>query len=380
MARDEEYRIAEQEIETAWRWGARELDLRGMGLSELPESLGRLTSLRRLDLGCYRSRSRETDNQLVVLPESLGQLTQLQSLDLAGNQLVALPESLGQLTQLQSLDLAGNQLVALPESLGQLTQLQSLNLSFNQLAALPESLAGLTQLHKLDLSGNQLVALPESLGQLTQVQKLILSCNQLVTLPESLGGVTQLRTLRLHQNELADLPNSLAQLEHLETLDLYGNPLNPELAAAHAHGLDAVKAYLRAKAEAQITLNEAKLILVGEGEVGKSCLLAALRGDAWEEGRPTTHGIEIKPVKVTDAESNTEITLNGWDFGGQRVYRPTHQLFFSAPAVYLVVWKPREGPQQGFVGNVSSSSSAASRRPNSGRRHARRAEAAPARY
>ena len=47
--------------------------------------------------------------------------------------------------------------------------------------------------------------------------------------------------------------------------------------------------------------------------------------------------------------SKTEITLNGWDFGGQRIYRPTHQLFFSAPAVYLVVWKPREGPQQGFV-------------------------------
>jgi len=41
--------------------------------------------------------------------------------------------------------------------------------------------------------------------------------------------------------------------------------------------------------------------------------------------------------------------LNTWDFGGQKVYRPTHQLFFSAPAVYLVVWKPREGPQQGAV-------------------------------
>jgi C-terminal of Roc, COR, domain/Ras of Complex, Roc, domain of DAPkinase len=75
----------------------------------------------------------------------------------------------------------------------------------------------------------------------------------------------------------------------------------------------------------------------------------ALRGDVWEEGRPTTHGIEIKEVKVTDTESDVEIILNGWDFGGQRVYRPTHQLFFSAPAVYLVVWKPREGPQQGFV-------------------------------
>nr|VFJ89316.1 MAG: C-terminal of Roc, COR, domain [Candidatus Kentron sp. H]VFJ91138.1 MAG: C-terminal of Roc, COR, domain [Candidatus Kentron sp. H]VFJ97453.1 MAG: C-terminal of Roc, COR, domain [Candidatus Kentron sp. H] len=31
------------------------------------------------------------------------------------------------------------------------------------------------------------------------------------------------------------------------------------------------------------------------------------------------------------------------------VYCHTHQLFFSASAVYLVVWKPREGPQADFV-------------------------------
>jgi GTPase SAR1 family protein len=135
----------------------------------------------------------------------------------------------------------------------------------------------------------------------------------------------------------------------LEILAIDDNPLNPELAAADKEGLNAVKSYLRAKAEAQVVLNEAKLILVGEGEVGKSCLLSALRDEAWEESRPTTHGIEIKSVKVTNPASGTEITLNGWDFGGQRVYRPTHQLFFSSPAVYLVVWKPREGPQQGFV-------------------------------
>ena len=107
--------------------------------------------------------------------------------------------------------------------------------------------------------------------------------------------------------------------------------------------------YVQAKVEKQVRLNEAKLILIGEGEVGKSCLLGALREDEWRESRPTTHGIEIKPVIVTDPDSGTEISLNGWDFGGQPVYRPTHQLFFSAPAVYLVVWKPREGPQQGFV-------------------------------
>ena len=149
---------------------------------------------------------------------------------------------------------------------------------------------------------------------------------------------------------MTEISTSFARLEHLTRLDLGGNPLNPELAKAYEQGLDAVKAYLRAKAEAgQITLNEAKLILVGEGEVGKTCLLSALRDELFVEGLSTTHGIAIKTVKLTNPDTQTEITLNGWDFGGQRVYRPTHQLFFSAPAVYLVVWKPREGPQQGFV-------------------------------
>ena len=396
MARDEAYRIAEQEIEAARRSGAKELDLsagweeKSPKLTELPETLGQLKQLQSLNL---------SRKQLTALPEWLGQLTQLRELNLSNNQLTALPESLGQLTQLQSLDLSSNQLTALPESLGQLTQLQSLNLSRNQLTALPDWLGQLKQLQSLNLSGNQLTALPEWLGQLTQLQTLNLYYNQLTMLPESLGrlkhlrslwlignrlrtfpdcilAVTSIRHLELDGNELTtvpesigrlvnlemlwlsgvggpnklqDLPASLGKLANLSRLELANNPLNPELAAAYKEGLDAVKRYLRAKAEAQVLLNEAKLILIGEGEVGKSCLLGALRGDPWEEGRPTTHGIEIKPVKVTDPATGTEITLNGWDFGGQRVYRPTHQLFFSAPAVYLVVWKPREGPQQGFV-------------------------------
>ena len=104
---------------------------------------------------------------------------------------------------------------------------------------------------------------------------------------------------------------------------------------------------MRAKAESQIILNEAKLILVGEGEVGKTCLLDALLDKPFQP-HDSTHGIEIQSFNVT-TQSQTSITLNAWDFGGQRVYRPTHQLFFSAPAVYLVVWKPREGSQAGQV-------------------------------
>lgn len=251
------------------------------------------------------------------------------------------------------LDLRGSDdtgLTELPESLGQLTQLESLDLSGNQLTALPEWLSQLTWLRSLGLSGNQLTTLPESLGQLTQLEYLELSGNRLMALPASLIRLTQLRYLNLSGNRLTTLPASLGRLDSLGTLEVESNPFHPELAAAVSEGLNAVRRYLRAQARAQVALNEAKLILIGEGEVGKSCLLGALRGDPWEEeGRPTTHGIEIKPVEVTDPGTGIEIRLNGWDFGGQRVYRPTHQLFFTAPAVYLVVWKPREGPQQGFV-------------------------------
>lgn len=317
MARGGAYREAEQKIEEARRSGATKLDLSQMNLTELPESLG--------------------------------QLAQLQSLNLLGNELRDLPKSLSQLTQLQTLDLWGNYLTALPESLGKLTQLWWLNIARNQLTALPKWIGQLERLRSLDLSYNKLRALPEWLGELRQLRELELAGNGFTSLPERFDCLQQLQVLDVSENRLTDLPASLGQLRQLKTFFCTNNPLNPELAAAYKEGLNAVKRYLGAKAEAQIVLNEAKLILVGEGEVGKSCLLGALRGDEWEEGRPTTHGIEIKPVKVKDPDSGTEITLNGWDFGGQRVYRPTHQLFFSAPAVYLVVWKPREGPEQGFV-------------------------------
>jgi hypothetical protein len=373
MAKNKAFQAAEEKIAEALRAGATELNLSckwnaedSEKLTELPESLCQLAQLQTLDL---------SNNKLMSLPELLGQLTQLQSLDLSNNKLTALPELLGQLTQLQSLDLSNNKLMSLPESLGQLTHLRELNLLVNHLGVMPEVLRRLSQLETLYIWQNGIVELPDWIGELESLRILSVNGNDLKALPSTIGNLRGLKTLTLGHKEgggiplaffpecitrlraleelnlfacrIDDLPSSLVQLDQLKSLDLDQNPLNPELAAAYEQGLAAVKRYLRAKADAQVVLNEAKLILIGEGEVGKSCLLGALRGDPWEEGKPTTHGIEIKPVKVTN--NGTEITLNGWDFGGQRVYRPTHQLFFTAPAVYLVVWKPREGPQQGFV-------------------------------
>ncbi len=294
MARDDAYREAERRIKNAQRTGEEGIELRDVYLTELPTSIGDLTQLLTLDLA---------ENKLTWLPKSLGRLSELQMLCLAGNGLTSLPKSLGNLAQLTVLGLADNQLKSLPEFLGDLTQLCSLDLAENRLTSLPESLGSLTELGSLSLSGNKLRSLPASLGQLS--------------------GLTY--------------------------LGLDDNPLDPDLAAAYERGTGAVLRFLRERSVEEVVLSEAKLVLVGEGEVGKSSLLGALRGDSWVEGRDTTHGVEIKPVRLADPHSGVVVTLNGWDFGGQAVYRPTHQLFFSAPAVYLVVWEPRRGPEQGFV-------------------------------
>jgi hypothetical protein len=385
------YAALVNEIERAKKGGSQRLSLSGgveevYKLTDLPESLYQLSRLRSLDL---------SSNQLIKLPDALRRLSQLESIDLSNNKLTSFPKVLGQLPKLRSINLAGNGLIesidaleqlkhleflnlsgngltVLPKSIGKLTQIKSLNVSRNVLTVLPEFVGNLINLKLLELSLNALEELPGAIGQLIELQSLDVSYNALTSLPESFDRLLQLRQLDLHNNQLVsipaglgklamlqklnisynrlvDLPPSLVQLDAFDQIHYSNNPFNLELDAAHKEGRDAVRRYLRSKAGEQIILNEAKLIIIGEGEVGKSCLLDALRGDPWEEGRPTTHGIEIKTVKVTDSKSRKEITLNGWDFGGQRVYRPTHQLFFSAPAVYLVVWKPREGPQQGFV-------------------------------
>jgi len=180
--------------------GSQYVNLSMKNLTELPESIGKLTNLKSLNLH---------NNNLSALPESIGNLTKLERLDLDNNNLSALPESIGNLTKLKYLYLYNNNLSALPESIGNLTKLERLYLHNNNLSALPESIGNLTKLEKLYLHNNNLSALPESIGNLTNLNILSLEHNNLSALPESIGNLinSKMKHLYVGHNKLIHIPN-----------------------------------------------------------------------------------------------------------------------------------------------------------------------------
>jgi len=85
---------------------------------------------------------------------------------------------------------------------------------------------------------------------------------------------------------------------------------------------------------------EAKLIIVGEGDVGKTCIKDRIKHGIFNSQTSTTHGIEIDHW-ITKINEIDNFRVNIWDFGGQEIYHSTHQYFLTRRSLYLFVWNAR---------------------------------------
>ena len=341
----------------------RELQLDRNRLTELPREIGQLAKLKALGL---------RDNQLTELPREIGNLVNLEVLCFDGNDLDRIPLELGQLINLKALSFGRNKIAKLLPQIANISKIEILRLDANALSVLSPEVCQLTNLRELRIDGNRLAKLPPEIGQLVNLQLLWIGTNELISLPPEIGRLTKLRELRLEHNKLCELPSEIGKLVKLHllhvadnnltalppqladrldlgcSLKINQNPLIEPIPQLFERGPKVLATYLRSL-EGAIPHDEAKILLVGEGNVGKSSLIAALRNEPFVEGRPTTHGIEIKPLAMLHPDLNVGMTVRAWDFGGQEVYRITHQFYLSKRALYLVVWNARKGQEQDEV-------------------------------
>ena len=328
-------------ISEAARKKKTDLDLSNKGLRRLPPEIGLLTHMRRLTL---------EGNRLTTLPPEIGDLRELRSLDVSDNWLSVLPPEIGRLSHLSELFAYDNHLIALPPELTQLSHLKVLELHRNLLTVLPSKIGELGALRDLGLIGNRLRALPSDVGRLVHLQGLHLGNNEITSLPPQVGKLSELNHLCVYNNLLYELPISLRDLTNLRELLLHDNktlgiplevlgpPTSEGPDKARPNPSDILAYYFKSRSGSP--LNEAKLILVGRGEAGKTCIVNRLVQDTFAYTNKT-EGIQITSWEVpTDAG---QVKLNIWDFGGQEIMHATHQFFLTERSLYIVVLNGRGG-------------------------------------
>ncbi|NOH03519.1 MAG: hypothetical protein HND47_16930 [Chloroflexi bacterium] len=101
------------------------------------------------------------------------------------------------------------------------------------------------------------------------------------------------------------------------------------------HAQEIITYYKQMNEEGGRPLGEARVLVVGEADGGKTKLLRALLygeyGEKFKDARDPTDGIEVNTL---DSEG---IRLRLWDFGGQEIMHATHRFFLSRRCVYVLV-------------------------------------------
>jgi hypothetical protein len=276
-----------------------------------------------------------------VIAKQLGQLT---SLDVSMNNIGdagarAIAENLGQLNSLSvgSNNIGDDGAQAIAKHLGQLASLciesspiaKAFGGKKNWLcnSAVAAIAAGLPQLSNLDVSGNEQINDIAPLSRLLGLRRLNISHT----------SVTDLSPFS--EQILAGLPVQWKLGGSEDGIFVAGCPLVHPTVEIALQGPEAVRNYFREIAEQGVDrLYEAKVLILGEGEAGKTSLLRRLYFP--DQPLPTvdetTRGIDVHRQDFP-IDGDRNFRLNVWDFGGQQIYHATHQFFLTKNSLYILV-------------------------------------------
>jgi Leucine-rich repeat (LRR) protein len=270
----------------------------------------------------------------------LSQLTRLQTLLLNQNHIDDLTP-LTALTELKNLELGSNWFKDITPLSG-LTNLQTLKLECAEVADITP-LSKLLLLQDVDLSSTNVTDLTP-LANARKLQRLEIRSTGVTSLAPLLNHI-EIKRLELSDTGITYIDEQLfAHFPQLKYLVLAGSPIEniPQgVLNANYNCLRDVQNYFKDSKRGQTASYEAKIILIGNGRVGKTSLVKRWLDNTFNAEEPSTHAIQLRPWLVPELAKQLQlqnIRLNIWDFGGQDIYHATHRTFMHTEAVFLLVW------------------------------------------
>lgn len=235
---------------------------------------------------------------------------------------------------------------------------QIVNLRNCGLTKIPDELFKNPEIVSIDLGNddyledefrNQIKEIPDEIAIFTRLTRLNFENNIIESVSEKVADLGRLYYLNLDGNNLKDLSEKIANMPGLKELKISENPfdiLPPEIIA---RGIESIRNFFKELDEKDF-LYEVKLIIVGEGRVGKTCLSQALIEDVYElQEEESTEGINIdrwiipkEEISKFNPKIDRDFQINIWDFGGQEIYHSTHQFFLTKRSIYLMVTESRK--------------------------------------
>lgn len=298
------------------------LDLSNCAIEELPEELWEITSLKLLYLGNWYKR--DNANQFTVITQGIAKLVNLEALSISNIKNLIISDAVKKLPALVYLDCFGCDFDKIP--LGLLnTRIKAIGIDCKS-ADQVTKLCKIKKIEELYLTGGQLDYLPDDIGYLYNLKRLIISRTNIKTIPNSMLNLKKLKAFIMDKTPLAEsTPYEIIKQTPLEVIGFICKQQD---------------------AEEAFYFNESKMIVVGQGSVGKSCLVERITKNRYEE-KESTEGIDVKTW--TYNIKNKIYNLNIWDFGGQEIYHSTHQFFLTKRSLYVFVWDARSEEEYGRV-------------------------------
>lgn len=257
-------------------------------------------------------------------------------------------------TKSKHLDLAKFSLKTFPVGLfssKSFSETESIDLSDNKFHEIPVELLQFKNLKKIILDNNYIEKIDSYISEFKQLEVLSLKGNVISTVSPAISDLQNLKSLNLSYNRLEFLPVELQNLnledsvDGLKGLELRGNSLNvPE--EIYGQSTKSILKFIFNSTK-KVFLNDVKLIVLGEGYVGKTAIIERLREDTFSGATEMTPGIVISKYAIP----NTRFALNIWDFGGQEILHAMHQFFLTERSIYVFCWNGRENDVNNKIEN-----------------------------